>query len=156
MTTTCRSVGMAIFVAAAMVPLGRAHAEDTPVDCRDGGRTQLEMNTCAGQKAEVANKRLAALLAELDRVLVPAARRGLASVQARWVELRDLDCKWEQSEFEGGSVAPTVYANCVASQTEQRIQRLSIFLCEGGGMTGPCEASRKYSSPEGPRSRTRG
>jgi uncharacterized protein YecT (DUF1311 family) len=89
-------------------------------------------------------KRLAALLAELDGGLESHERQALAEVQARWAELRDLDCKWERSFFEKGSVAPLVYASCIATQTEQRIDRLRLFLCEGAGMTGPCEASRKY------------
>jgi len=154
MTSTCRmtvALGVALLVS---WPVSGKSA-DTRVDCRDGGRTQLEINTCAGQEAEAAKKRLAALLAELDTVLTPPARTSLATVQTRWVAFRDLDCKWEQAAFEGGSVAPAVYASCVTSQTEQRIQRLSIFLCEGAGMTGPCEASERYLSSEARRSRTK-
>jgi uncharacterized protein YecT (DUF1311 family) len=102
------------------------------------------MNACAAKRADDAQKRLAALLVELKSALQPRVRKGLEDVQARWAELRELDCNWERSMFEGGSVASQVYATCIATQTEQRIERLKLFLCEGAGMTGPCEASRKY------------
>jgi uncharacterized protein YecT (DUF1311 family) len=137
-------VVLALLVGAVVLTAASGHPDERPLDCREGGRNQLEMNACAGLKADAANRRLAALVAELDGVLPPGLRQGLASIQKQWLALRDLDCKWEQSAFEGGSVAPLVYASCVASQTEQRIDRLKVFLCEGRGVTGPCEASRKY------------
>jgi uncharacterized protein YecT (DUF1311 family) len=144
MRTSQRGVRTAVFVGTVMLVAPTMHSQEVPAKCRDGGQTQLEMNACAGQKADSAKRRLAALLAELDGVLQPHVRQSLANVQARWSELRDLDCDWERSMFQGGSVAPMVYANCIAAQTEQRIGRLKPFLCEGAGMTAPCEASGKY------------
>jgi hypothetical protein len=32
----------------------------------------------------------------------------------------------------------------VEARTLERIHRLKFFLCEGAGMTGPCEASERY------------
>jgi len=144
MRTNNRRVRAAVLVGAATLVAASLHPDEPRPDYRDGGRGQLEMNACAGQRADAAKKRLGALLAELDGVLQPQVRQSLAGVQTRWAELRDLDCRWERSLFEGGSVAPLVYASCIAAQTEQRIDRLKLFLCEGAGMTGPCEASRKY------------
>jgi uncharacterized protein YecT (DUF1311 family) len=156
MTPNDLRMRMALLVAVVTLVTTSVDSDASRPDCREGGRSQIEMNACAGQKADAANKRLAAVLAELDGILQPEARQGLAGVQAHWVELRDLDCKWERSLFEGGSVAPMVYASCIATQTEQRIERLKPFLCKGAGMTDPCEALRKYSSLEASRSRTRG
>jgi uncharacterized protein YecT (DUF1311 family) len=136
-----RVAGLIGAITLVAVPL---RSDEPRHDCRDGGRSQLEMNACAFQRADAAKKRLAALVVELDGVLQPAVRQSLASVQAHWVALRELDCKWERSLFEGGSVAALVYATCIADQTEQRIDRLKPFLCEGAGMTGPCDASGKY------------
>ena len=94
------------------------HPDQPGLDCGQGGRNQIEVNACAALKADAVKKRLAALLAELDGVLQPEVRERLGRVQARWAEVRDLDCGWERDLFEGGSVAPLVYANCVARQTE--------------------------------------
>jgi uncharacterized protein YecT (DUF1311 family) len=144
MTTNGQRLLIALAVGTGtLVPPAVLPDERTP-DCRGGGRTQFEMNACAGQRADASQKRLASLLAELDRALPPHERQGLAALQARWLELRDLDCTWERGFFEGGSVAPMAYATCIANQTDQRIERLKIFLCEGAGMTGPCEASGRY------------
>ena len=43
---------------------------ETPVDCSEGGRSQLEMNVCAGRDADAAQARLETLLVDL---------RGLSS-----------------------------------------------------------------------------
>jgi uncharacterized protein YecT (DUF1311 family) len=135
---------MAFLMGSLAIGRTTGRAGQTDPDCREGGQTQFQMNVCAGQKADAAKKRLAALVAELDGNIRPQARQALVRIQARWVELRDSDCEWERGFFEGGSVAPLVYASCIASQTELRIDRLKLFLCEGAGMTGPCDASRKY------------
>ena len=81
MTTNCRSVRVASFVAGAFLLSAAGHSADTGADCRDGGRTQLEMNTCAGQKAEAANKRSPPFLPSL----IPCSRppSAMASRQFR-------------------------------------------------------------------------
>ena len=113
-------------------------------DGLQGDQSQPEMNDSSGRRASAAKKRLAKLIAELGGTLDPESSKKLADLQRRWAELRELDCRWEESGFEGGSAAPMVYANCVADRTEERIRRLKVFLCEGASMTAPCDASRKY------------
>ncbi len=125
-------------------PAKSGDTQEPPVDCSQGGLSQYEMNVCAGRAAQAANKKLEALLSELQDRLDPQAREELNQVHEKWKALRDRDCKWEQHFFEGGSIAPTVYAYCIADQIQKRIDRLKKFLCEGAGMTGPCEASRQY------------
>ena len=102
------------------------------------------MNVCAGRAADAADRTLRTLLAELRGNLRPGAQAELRELQSQWMALRDRDCRWEQSFFEGGSVAPMINASCRAAFTQERIGRLKLFLCEGAGMTGPCEASRRY------------
>jgi uncharacterized protein YecT (DUF1311 family) len=137
----------AALIAPAILVLGLrsiALAGDPPLDCRSGGSTQHEMNACAGRRADRAKKQLGLLLADLRRVLPVDASRELSELQRRWAALRDADCSWERSLHVGGSVGPMLQAHCVADLTEQRIERLKTLLCEGAGMTGPCEASQTY------------
>jgi uncharacterized protein YecT (DUF1311 family) len=122
----------------------QAQSSEPSVDCRQGGVTQFEMNVCAGRKAARQKKKLTALLNDLKQSLEPEKWQELHDLQAAWVTLRDRDCRWETSFAAGGSIAPLVSANCVANLTRERIARLKIFLCEGQGLTGPCDASRKY------------
>ena len=103
MKANIRRVHAVVLAGAAILLAASLHSEEPRPDCRAGGRSQLEMNACAGQRAEAAMKRLAALLAELDGGLESHERQALAEVQARWAKLRDLDCKWERSFFENGS-----------------------------------------------------
>ncbi len=124
-------------------PVGAAELQEG-IDCSRGGSTQLEMNVCAGREADAASAKLSALVKELERKLDAPARDELQKIQAQWQELRSRDCNWERSMFAGGSLAPLVHAVCATARTNERIQRLKILLCEGAGMTGPCEASRKY------------
>jgi uncharacterized protein YecT (DUF1311 family) len=119
-------------------------SDEPLVDCRQGGRTQVEINACARREADAAEEKLRALLAELSPKLKPATRPELDQIQAQWRTLRERECKWEEGLSDGGSVAPAVYATCVSALTRQRIERLRLFLCEGAGMTGPCDASRRY------------
>jgi len=100
--------------------------------------------TRAARGADASKRRLASLLQELEPKLDSKARQELRVIQAQWERLRGKDCEWERGLFEGGSIAPTVYWSCVQARTQERIDRLKILLCEGAGMTGPCEASRKY------------
>jgi len=133
-----------ILVAFAVGTAFGEQAAHPSVDCSKGGRSQLEMNTCAGRDAEAANSRLETLLRELHTSLTPSSVEELRTIQADWARLRERDCQWEKSLFSGGSVAPLVYARCVEARTLERINRLKLFLCEGSGMTGPCEASERY------------
>ena len=129
----------------ALVPVaGAAPAASPDVDCKDGGGTQLEMNICAGRDAERAKGRMKSLLADLGGVLAKERYAELTAMQGEWEALRDKECRWEQGFAEGGSVGPLIFASCITTQTDARIERLKMFLCEGGGLTGPCEASEKY------------
>ena len=114
------------------------------VDCNQGGTTQYEMNVCAARAAEESTSKLQALLDELQVNLEPSERDELQGIQKVWEAYRERDCRWEGGFFEGGSVAPAVYAYCIKARTDERVDRLKILLCEGAGMTGPCKASEKY------------
>lgn len=92
--------------------------------------------------------KLEALLAELRPTLDSEQRAALDSVQTQWQELRGADCRWESSLFEGGTVQSDIYQGCMSQLAGQRIERLKVFLCEGWGMTGSCEASERYDEPE--------
>lgn len=114
------------------------------IDCGEGGSNQSEMNVCAERAAFAVGVRLDGLLEELRGVLEAASWDGLGRLQVQWAKHVKEDCAWERSFFAPGSAAPMIYSRCMKNRTEERIARLKIFLCEGAGMTGPCDASRKY------------
>lgn len=123
------AIGLALFVA---IPSGTA--QETTVD--EGER--------AKQTTVSLERKLAALLAELNRGMPSGTITPLDRVQRRWKAYAESDCRWERARFAGGSIAGLVYAECMRSHLERRIDRLKPLLCEGSGATGPCEASQRY------------
>jgi uncharacterized protein YecT (DUF1311 family) len=87
------------------------------------------------------------LLKELAAKLDAPNKERLEEVQSQWVKYRDAHCHWQAAFFEGGSVQPTMYSTCISALTWNRIKELKLDLCEGAGMTGPCEASKRYDRP---------
>lgn len=117
-------------------------------DCMESANTQLAMDECATQKAQNSQQMLTQLIEELQLKYADTDMgRNLVEIQKEWEALREKDCQWQSSFFEGGSIAPMRYAICVYGYNARRISELKFFLCEGAGMTGPCEESKKYDNP---------
>jgi len=134
-------------VAVALLLCGNTVMAQQPtsdVDCSTGRGSQAEINRCAAMEAERAKNSLNDLLAAL-KVKLPSSRwEELQAVQSEWRRFADHHCRWDASFSEGGSVAPAVGSLCEHTLTRQRIDVLKVFLCEGQGMTGPCEASKRF------------
>ena len=140
-------VAVTFLAAALSLPWPAAtEAQDQELDCTQEQTTQLGMNMCARQAMEASETSLAELVDELAAKL--RASDDLFGIQERWAQVRDQQCTWEAEPYSGGSIQPLIHLNCLEAHNRQRIDRLAIFLCEGGGMTGPCEASRRYSAPD--------
>ena len=105
--------------------------------------TTVQMHQCAAWQAAAVDS----LLLELERDLLqrlPENREELRGVSVAWEDLRTRDCALEASLFDSGSIQPVIHLNCIATYASVRIRRLSILLCEGGGLTGRCPESQVY------------
>jgi uncharacterized protein YecT (DUF1311 family) len=140
--TLASIAGLAALVAIAVA--GIASEPGPVVDCSAAGRTQSDINLCATAEADRATKSLDDLLAALRAKLSVPEWKELQSVQEDWSRFVDHQCRWEASLLEGGSIAPASSASCQRTLTRQRIDVLKSFLCEGAGMTGPCQESRRF------------
>ena len=98
---------------------------------------------------EASDQQLTALLDDLEQVLTLPEAAQLRSIQGLWLDYRRRHCQWQANFFAGGSIQPMVYASCADDLTWERIAALKFNLCEGQGMTGACEASRRYDRPMG-------
>ena len=69
---------------------------------------------------------------QVYRQLLPklsaARKQKLISAQQAWIKFRDSSCEFERSAYEGGSIAPMIYGNCLAAVTEQRTKDLQRYL----------------------------
>lgn len=92
-------------------------------------QTQAEINSCASLFAKAANKRLNQVYQKLRSKLKGSQQEQLLidSEQA-WIRFRDTNCVFEQSRYEGGSIAPSIYSSCMEQMTKQRTEELEGYL----------------------------
>ncbi|HEX2081273.1 MAG TPA: lysozyme inhibitor LprI family protein [Longimicrobium sp.] len=109
-----------------------------------GEDTMSGATRCALGEAQAAQVRLEQLMAELEPSLGPARMEELREIQRDWMQWRHRHCTWDAAPHAGKTMQPIWYASCVAAETQQRIDALKYHLCEGAGMEGDCEASRRY------------
>jgi uncharacterized protein YecT (DUF1311 family) len=93
-------------------------------------QTQSEMNACAGIAYQNADRRLNQVYQQLLPKLSTSRRQQLVTAQQAWIRFRDTSCTFERSQFEGGTMAPMVQANCLARVTQQRTKELERYLQE--------------------------
>ncbi|MFM7714168.1 MAG: lysozyme inhibitor LprI family protein, partial [Microcystis sp.] len=91
-------------------------------------QTQSEMNICASIAYQNADRKLNQVYRQLLPKLSAARKQKLISAQQAWIKFRDSSCEFERSAFEGGSIAPMIYSNCLAAVTEQRTNDLRRYL----------------------------
>ena len=94
--------------------------------------TQFEMNVCAAQQAGDADRVLNQVYPQVIAKYKGTAQEDrLIDAQISWIKFRDLECTFAKKRFEGGSIAPMVYSNCLKRLTIQRTQGLKVYLTEG-------------------------
>lgn len=92
-------------------------------------QTQAAINACAGLSAEAADKQLNQVYQQLRSNLKGSQREKLLiDAELAWIRFRDINCAFEKSSYEGGSIAPSVYYGCIEQITKQRIQKLEGYL----------------------------
>ena len=119
-----------------------ASIDSAAVDPCPGAESQRDLTECADRHARDADHRLESLLKDLRTAVDSTRLPGLDSAQATWIAYRRLECSWEASEYEGGTMAPMAGDFCWAKATEARIRELRPSFCEGGAPD--CDEARKY------------
>jgi uncharacterized protein YecT (DUF1311 family) len=90
---------------------------------------QTTMTDCAARAAKSADAELNAVWGKaFDAVKGGPAAAPLRSAQRAWISYRDLACKAEAADNEGGSIAPMVASQCQERLTRARIGDLELFL----------------------------
>lgn len=122
--------------------------ESTPKATPDGpcsnAGTQLEMNQCTVGQYHKADERLnkvyADIQADIKKDMQVQTGRGdekyrawnqqrlekLQVAERAWLHYRDLHCEASRYEYEGGSINPAIWADCMRLTTEHRIQELKL------------------------------
>jgi uncharacterized protein YecT (DUF1311 family) len=94
----------------------------------DTAITQLDLNQCYGEQFRNAdahlNKIYGSLLKRLQSEKSESAIQKLQAAEKVWIRYRDLHCEAARFEFEGGSMNPMVWAQCMAMTTNHRIEEI--------------------------------
>ncbi len=94
----------------------------------DNAQTQVEINQCAKLSYQNADKKLNQVYQKLVPTLSSSSKRKLITAQQAWIKFRDTSCEFERSQYEGGTIAPTIYFGCLEQTTLQRTQQLEEYL----------------------------
>jgi len=88
------------------------------------------MNQCAGKDYKTADAALNQVYQRLVTMLDDEERAQLKEAQTAWIKYRDLNCDFVGDQFKGGTMRPTVYANCLADMTRKRTTELRTQIKE--------------------------
>jgi len=94
----------------------------------DTATTQLDLNQCYGEQFRNADAHLnriySSLLQQMQSEKNGMAVQKLQAAEKAWIRYRDLHCEAARFEFEGGSMSPMVWAQCMAITTQHRIDEI--------------------------------
>ncbi len=103
----------------------------------DNPQTQTDMNICSSIAYTEADKELNVTYQKALGILkdiAPSKVENFKKIQRAWVEFRDLNCKFARDGYEGGTIAPLIFATCMKELTEQRTKQIPDFFQEWGSL----------------------
>ncbi len=94
-----------------------------PPECATA-QTQLEMTRCADAEFQQADAKLNNVYQEVKSQLNATQANQLVTAEEAWIAYRDTYCDFVKSQFEGGSLQPMAFSNCLTQITLDRINAL--------------------------------
>lgn len=101
-------------------------------DCKDP-QTQTDMNICSDKTYKKADEDLNVVYKKALKILDGSdvgQIEKFKEVQRSWLEYRDLNCNYAVSGYEGGTIAPLVYATCMTELTQERTKQIPQLFGE--------------------------
>jgi uncharacterized protein YecT (DUF1311 family) len=131
----------AIVVVAILVPFSTANSATSSEiekrhtkaynNCLNSGDAaqgvQPAMNACAADEYIRQDGRLNQAYVMVMKRLKPARKNNLRMSQRKWIKQRDITCKAEMAEYEGGSIAPLIFHSCMTNETIERTMWLEKY-----------------------------
>lgn len=119
-----RSIGLSLLLGTIALPV--LAQSPTKVNCQNATSTP-EINECARQEFEAADKRLNQLYRQLiTRLQGSSKRQQLVNAQLAWIKYRDAACNFEK--WDGGTGEAYSYEFCRTRITRQRNADLESYL----------------------------
>ncbi|MGP1383323.1 MAG: lysozyme inhibitor LprI family protein [Thainema sp.] len=88
------------------------------------------MNICAHQSYEAVDVELNQTYQALTQELNAPEQELLTDAELAWIEYRDNTCELEAAPYEGGTIQPLIYSQCLTRMTENRTAELQAHLDE--------------------------
>lgn len=104
------------------------HENFTPLACPSKPRTTVQLEGCAEHKVLAIDRTIDGLNAKAFAKLGAGGRAAFITSNAAWVSYRDAACTAEASIYNGGSVQPVAYANCLVSIDSSHVSELKRVL----------------------------
>lgn len=98
------------------------------VDNCNNAQTQSDMNQCASQDYQRADKLLNQYYQQALKLAVSEQKALLQAAQKKWIQYRDADCQLQTFKYRSATIYPLNLANCMANKTEQRAKELKLML----------------------------
>ena len=98
--------------------------------CPVVAQTQSEMNHDAQAEYVKADAELNRTYKQLTALLDKKEKQLLIKAQKNWILFRDTHCRFEISTYEGGSIQPLIWSNCLTECTNARIADLKAAIEE--------------------------
>jgi uncharacterized protein YecT (DUF1311 family) len=114
-------------VAAALSP-PVIHEAFTLLSCPAHPESTLDLEGCAEHQIVRTDHKIDAVAATIfKRLQDDSARRRFISAQSAWIAYRAADCRSRSDQYEGGTLAGLVAAQCTADRSSERLKDLQEF-----------------------------
>ncbi len=100
----------------------------TPLPCNR--RTTLGLEGCAERQILRLDARVNTLRRHLFTALTSAPRRDFVNAEIAWTAYRTSFCHGEADRYQGGTLAPVVFANCLARSDQRHLSALDEFAAQ--------------------------
>lgn len=104
--------------------IGPRPDRDPPLQDCGSLQKQQAMNACAYENYQTVDAELNEGYQMIKGLLPEEGKQALETAELAWLKFRDLDCEFERSQFEGGSIAPLILNSCLESRTNIRSNEL--------------------------------
>ena len=104
-------------------------ANDTKPNCLEP-QTQFELNYCSNENYKKSDNKLSKLYKNLMLKISEDRKVLLLKSQKDWSKFKESHCKYIASTYEGGSIYPLIYFNCLESVTTDRIKQIENEIKE--------------------------
>lgn len=95
---------------------------------QSGATTQTEMNQAASRSLQITEIKLEHVISELHKYFDPAQTQAFEVVQEKWRSFQKINAEFAAAQYEGGSIAPLVYATAMESAAITRLVELESEL----------------------------